>query len=245
MFRQPRGEGAWLFSFVCTIAITLSIVNERRRQNQRKDTGLPKEWAAELRDTTRPGQTEKASVLVTKALQTFMEGDYRHAASLSSEAKKLAQRSARVRELLGLSLYHAGDFKEALREFQAFKRMSGSLEQNHLIADCYRADGRPDKALEVLGEVKPKDVVEEVWVEVLIVAASTLADKGQFDRALSQLSRGDLQPKEVQPHHLRLWYVRAEILEKAGKQEEARAQREKIAREDPEFFDVSEKLGTD
>lgn len=243
MFRQPKGEGAWLFSFVPRNRLLLIEVSDRKRNTQRKETGLGKEWTAELRDTTRPGQTERAYALVAKALQAFMEGDYRRTVSLAAEAKQLALRSARVRELLGLALYNSGDFKEALRELLAFKRMSGSVEQNHLIADSYRATGRPDKAIEILAELNPKDVSEEVWTESLIVAASTLADQGQVDRALSYLSRGDLQPKEVQPHHLRLWYVRAEILDKGGKHDEARLQREKIAREDPDFYDVSEKLG--
>lgn len=203
---------------------------------------LPREWISELRDTTRPGQADRASALVAKALQAFLEGDYRRAASLAADAKVFAQRSPRIRELLGLALYHSGDFKEALRELQAFKRMSGSLEQNHLIADSYRAVGRPEKAIEVTGEVHPKDVSEEVWTELLIVAASTLADGGDFERALSYISRGEFQPKEVQPHHLRLWYVRAELLEKAGKETQAKALWERIAREEPDFFDVSDRL---
>lgn len=203
---------------------------------------LPREWTSELRDTTRPGQADRVSALVVKALQAFLEGDYRRAASLAAEAKAFAQRSPRIRELLGLALYHAGDFKEALRELQTFKRMSGSLEQNHLIADSYRALGRPEKAIEVCGEVRPQDVSEEVWTEILIVVASTLADGGDIERALSYISRGEFQPKEVQPHHLRLWYVRAELLEKAGKHDQAKALWGRIAQEEPDFFDVAERL---
>lgn len=248
MLRQPKGEGTWLLSFLGLLQLPFGPMSPARKKPPRpsppisRSFDLPREWVSELRDTTRPGQADRASALVAKALQAFLEGDYRRAASLAADAKVFAQRSPRIRELLGLALYHSGDFKEALRELQAFKRMSGSLEQNHLIADSYRAVGRPEKAIEVCGEVHPKEVSEEVWTELLIVAASTLADGGDIERALSYISRGEFQPKEVQPHHLRLWYVRAELLEKAGKQAQAKALWERIAREEPDFFDVSERL---
>src|SRR5439155_466722 len=64
------------------------------------------------------------------------------------EAKELAPRSGAVREVLGMALYRAGRFQEALRELQAYRRLTGRLDQNHLIADSHRALGAPDKALE-------------------------------------------------------------------------------------------------
>jgi tetratricopeptide (TPR) repeat protein len=116
------------------------------------------------------------------------------------------------------------------------------VDQNHVIADCYRALGRPDRALEICHEVTPGLVSPEIWSEVLIVAAATLAEQGDYERALAQLARADLKPPEVKPHHLRLWYVRADLLEKAGRFKEAKSIWERISAEDPNFFDVSRRL---
>lgn len=146
-----------------------------------------------------------------------------------------------MRELLGLCYYHAGKWQEAARELLTFRRMTGSLEQNHVIADCYRALGRPERALEVCDEVSRKDVSSEIWAEVTIVAASALNDSGEPTKALARLMRADLTPKSVEPFHLRLWYVQADTLEKLDRSAEARKVWERILAEDPEFFDVSDR----
>ncbi|HEX2052475.1 MAG TPA: tetratricopeptide repeat protein, partial [Actinomycetota bacterium] len=164
------------------------------------------------------------------------------AAERASEAKKNAPRSPRICELLGLSLYHAGRWKEALSELLTYRRLTSSVEQNHVIADLYRALGRPDRALEVTAEVSPNDVSPEVWVETMIVAAGALADKEQYSRAITMLARADPGSGAVEPYFLRHWYARADLLEKAGRRDEARNLWRRIVAEDPDFFDAEERL---
>ncbi|MGH2813058.1 MAG: tetratricopeptide repeat protein [Actinomycetota bacterium] len=190
----------------------------------------------------RPGRNETVSGLVRDALSAFVGEDFATSERLLAKAKDDAPRSARLRELLGLSLYRQGKWSEALRELSTYKRFTGRKDQNHVIADCYRAVGRTEKAMEVLREVKREEVPPEVWTEVVIVGASTFADSGHLNKAIAHLSRAELQPKKVEPHHLRLWYVRSDMLERAGRDEEAKAVWEAISAEDPEFFDVSERL---
>ena len=64
-------------------------------------------------------------------------------------AKRMAGRNAAVRETLGMCAYQAGDFETALREFKAAGRISGRDDLVPLIADCERALGRPERALEI------------------------------------------------------------------------------------------------
>jgi tetratricopeptide (TPR) repeat protein len=203
---------------------------------------LSREWLSELRETSKAGQAERVGVLVDKALAAFGEGDFVRAASLAGEAKGFAPRSGRVRELLGLAFYHGGRWSEALSELLTFRRLTDSVEQNHLIADCYRAAGRFEKALEACAEVSEKQVGPEIWAEVVIVAASTLADEGEFERALVYLARTEVEPASVEAYHLRLWYVRADVLERMGRVDKAQTFWRRIAAEDPGFFDVGEKL---
>lgn len=214
----------------------------RPGRGPRETYGLSREWVDELRATVRPGHLDQAMSLVSKSLEAFTAGDYEHAVSLAEQAKAGTQRSGRIRELLGLALYHTGKYKDAVRELLTYRRLTGLVDQNHVIADCYRALGRLDKALEVCHEATPSLVGPEIWSEVLIVSASTLADMGEPDKALAQTARGDLSPSKVEPHHLRLWYVRADLLEKTGRNSEAAALWERISAEDPQFFDVGERL---
>ncbi len=180
--------------------------------------------------------------LVQRALAAYDDEDVDAAVAAAAEAKGIAPRAARVRELLGLCLYRAGRWQEAVRELLAFRRMTGSVEENHVIGDAYRALGRPDRALELISEVPRRKVPADLWAEVVIVAAGALADKGELDQALLRLARADLEPRSVEPYHLRLWYVRSDLLERAGRHEEARAGWERIAAEDPDFHDVMERL---
>lgn len=180
--------------------------------------------------------------LVTKALESFGEGDYARASSLAKQAKARAPRSGRLRELLGLAHYHSGNWNEAASELLTYRRLTGDIDQNHVIADCYRAAGRFDRALEVCNEVDRTRVSDEVWTEVTIVAAGALADQGDINQALARLARGELKPAAVEPHHLRLWYVRADLLERSGRRQEAKDLWEMILGEAGEFYDVDERL---
>lgn len=213
-----------------------------RPPETRPDTpDLSQEWAEEIKATAR-GQAPRAAELVRKALDAYAEEEFETAVAAAAEAKALAPRSARVRELLGLCLYRAGGWQQAVQELLAFRRMTGSLEENYVIADAYRALGRPDRALELIGEVPRRQVPPDVWAEVMIVAAGALADKGELEQALMRLSRADLEPRSIEPYHLRLWYVRSDLLERSGRHAEARAGWERIAAEDPDFYDVMERL---
>lgn len=213
-----------------------------KRNGKRGRGSLAGEWVTELRDVASPSRAEAAMSLSSKALEAYGKGDYSRAASLAAQAKDQAPRSGRVRELLGLALYHGGNYKQASQELLAYRRLTGSVEQNHVIADCYRALNRPDKAQEICAQVSRKAVSPEVWAEVLIVAAGAAADKGDFDRALQHLERGEMEPRRVESHHLRLWYARADILERAGRRREARQIWERLFSEDPDFFDVAERM---
>lgn len=206
---------------------------------------LSRDWERELRETARHGELPKAKALIAKALENFIADNYVLAAEIADEAKAIAPRSPRIRELLGLALYRTDRWHDASRELLTYRRLTGRKDQNHVIADCYRALGRFDRAVEICREVTPKDVDPEVWTEVVIVAASSLADSGEIDRALAQMARADLAPKQIERHTLRAWYVRAELLEKKGDHAQARRGLERIYDEDPDFYDVATKLGRD
>jgi len=121
--------------------------------------------------------------------------------------------------------------------------MTGQVDQNHLIADCLRAVGKPAEVVPLADEVlREKRAPHEVKAEAVIVAASCLADQGRYAEALAFLGRAKTRADVAEPYTLRLWYVKGDILERAGRREEAAAEFRKILRHDSAAFDVAERL---
>lgn len=170
------------------------------------------------------------------------EGDPVRAERSAMSVKALAPRSAAAREVLGLALYQQERFREAIRELQAYRRMSGRRDQNHVIADSHRALGAPERAVVEARAGLAAPVDEAVRAECAIVAGAALADLGRFEEALTVLRSVPTRPDIARPHDLRLWYVTADVLERAGQRELAARQFRLILRHDPEAFDAAERL---
>jgi tetratricopeptide (TPR) repeat protein len=209
----------------------------------RPRSSLPNDVVAELRQTAKPGRADQAISRMERAAQLLERGDARGALAEAEKAKAFAPRSSAVRELVGLSLYQLERFREALTEMQAYRRMSGRADQNHIIADCLRAIGRPDKAVPLAEEaLATRGVPIAAKTEAVIVAASALADQGKPDQALGLLRRIRTRDDVAGPEVLRVWYVTADILERQGRKHDASREFRKIMRHDPGAYDVAERL---
>jgi hypothetical protein len=147
-----------------------------------------------------------------------------------------------VREALGIALYLDERFKEAARELGAYRRMSGRQDQNHLLADCARASGQLDRAEELVAEMIAAEVPADRVAEGLLVIAGARADRGEHDAALAALHRMDLEPRHVEPYHLRLWHLAADIAARQGDMDAEAGYLHAIATVEPDFLDVAERL---
>lgn len=196
---------------------------------------------AELRATARPGKGDILVKVFADAVAAFSAGDLDEAIRLGEQSKHIALRSVPAREFLGLAYYQAGMWQEATRELAAFRRMSGSDEQNPVIADCYRALGKPDKAIELCDAMDPHRVEPAAYYEGTIVAAGALADTDRVEEAIARLRKLDLSPAEAEPHHIRAWYVLGDLLERQGRFTQAREWFEAADAADPEATDASDR----
>lgn len=187
-------------------------------------------------------QLDNVAAAFADAGAALADGDVPRAVALLTDAKQRASRSAVVRESLGIALYLDGQFKEAARELAAYRRMSGRLDQNHLLADCARANGQPERAEDLVDEMISAAVPADRVAEGLLVVAGARADRGDPDAALAALHRMDLEPRTVEPHHLRLWYLAADLEERRGDPDAAASYLQAIATVDPGFLDVAERL---
>lgn len=203
---------------------------------------MPRELLDDLRRTVRPRDQGPAISRLSRAIELLDRGDPGGAVAEAEKAKAFAPRSASVREVLGLAHYGAGRWHEAVTQLKAYRRMTGRADQNHLIADALRGLGRPDEAVSLAEEELRSSVPNEAKAEAVVVAASALADRGRFAEALAFLDRARTRSDVAETYTLRLWYVRGDILERAGRTDEAATEFRKILRHDSAAFDVAERI---
>jgi tetratricopeptide (TPR) repeat protein len=182
-------------------------------------------------------------------IRDFQRGSAALAAGRDREALRLlrpvvraAPDVAEVHELLGLAQYRVGNYRAAARELEAFRELSGSVDEHPVLMDCYRAQRRWKKVDELwreLGEVSPSG---PLVTEGRIVAAGALADRGRFDAAIGMLAKKADGIRRPRPHHLRLWYVLADLEERSGDLPAARSRFARIRKVDPDFADVTARL---
>jgi tetratricopeptide (TPR) repeat protein len=203
---------------------------------------LPRWVVEEIKATATRGRADEAVQLFEETLRRLEEGAAAAAVQAATRAKAIASRSGAVREVLGIALYQTGGYREALRELQAYRRMTGRADQNHLIADSYRALGESEKAIEPAMEALRSQIPDEARAEAAIVGGSALADLGRFSEALGMLRSVHTGDRAARSFDLRLWYVMGDVLERSGRPNEAAEEFRRVVRHDPDAFDASERL---
>jgi tetratricopeptide (TPR) repeat protein len=208
-----------------------------------KVADLPRDVLDEVRRATRPARERDTLSRLGRAVELLERGDHAAAVNEAEKAKALSPRSSSIREVLGLAYYGLERWAEAAAELKTYKRMTGRVDQNHVIADCLRGMGRPAEAVPLCDEaIRERKIPGQVKAEAVIVPASALADQGRFAEALAFLGRAKTRDDVAEDHTLRLWYVRADILERAGRPDEAADVFRRIVRHDPGAFDAAERL---
>ena len=136
-------------------------------------------------------------------------------------ARARAQRNGLVREACGEAAYAAEKYSDALAEFRAARRLNGQRYYTPMMADCERALGRPEKALEYDEPANWDALDDGGHIELSIVLAGARRDLGQFDAALRALEREPLGVATPDPWLARLRYAYADTLLAAGRTSDA------------------------
>lgn len=132
-----------------------------------------------------------------------------------------AARVAVVREAAGVVAYQAEEWAEALSELRAARRLGGGPGLLAMMADCERALGRPERAVDLARAPEVKQLSQEEAVELRIVAAGARRDMGQPDAAVVALQGPDLDLQRRDPWSARLFYAYGDNLAAAGRADEA------------------------
>ena len=180
---------------------------------------LDKNVYAQLR-----GLPEKLAARVARHLAAaglLMDEDPETAYQHTLAARARAARVAIVREASGEAAYAAGHFAEALSELRAAKRMNGSNEYLAVMADCERALGRPERALQLAKSPAVENLPQDQRIEMTIVEAGARFEMGETDGALRTLEAAPLRSIAREDWVVRLRYAYADLLLKAGRRDDA------------------------
>ncbi|MGB2569873.1 Replicase polyprotein 1ab [Micromonospora citrea] len=152
----------------------------------------------------------------------LIDEDPAEALAHAMAARRLASRISAVREAVGLAAYHAGEWQTAIAELRTYHRMTGLQSHLAVLADCERALGRPERAIDLFRGADQEKLDKAVAIELLIVAAGARGDLGQKDAAVAMLQVPELTADPAEPWTGRLRYAYADALLAVGRREEAR-----------------------
>jgi hypothetical protein len=148
---------------------------------------LPKRLTEALSRSARPGHADDAIKAAEQLVRARDEGRNADGRRAAIKAKHAAPRSAWVREQLGLFAFELGELHEAAQELLAYRRFTGDHRHDPMIAECYRREGKPERALTFISELQRAAVPPRTWIEAQIVRARALVDTGRADTARTLL----------------------------------------------------------
>jgi tetratricopeptide (TPR) repeat protein len=174
---------------------------------------------------------------------TLVDEDPATALEHARAARDRASRIAAVREAVGVTAYHAGDYAEAARELRAYRRMSGDEGYRAVLADCERALGRPDVALRLVAEAVVAAPDADELTELRLVEAGARRDLGELAAARLVLEDalgtgpGPVGLSRQEPARLRLAGAYADLLRDLGEEQRAEEWAAAVAEADPDADD--------
>lgn len=200
-------------------------VNDRSSEPEIPADISPKELdpaiRQELRSLSKDNADKVAGHLIMAA--SLMDEDSAKALAHARAAKERGGRVSITRETLGIAAYHAGEWKEALTELRAARRMAGGPGLLAVMADCERGLNHPDKAIELGTSEEAAELDPEQRAELAIVIAGAHHDLKQMDEALLVLEPETAATDLPEVTALRVTYAYADALALAGRTDDARS----------------------
>ena len=219
---------------------------ERRGRDYRKagpGTGGA-EAKAELVKALGAARGARANEKLRDAAHAFERERYGEARTILKPLAEQAPQAATVRELLGLTYYRLGRWRDAVHELEAFRQITGSTEQNPVLADAYRGLKKHRQVEELWDELREASPSADLVTEGRIVMAGSLADRKKLAEAIALLEKSHRKVKSPQIHHLRQAYALADLYERAGDVARARELFRWVAEREPGFADAAERASS-
>jgi tetratricopeptide (TPR) repeat protein len=214
------------------------------RRPGRAPRPLPDDVQAELEAQAGAKRAPRLGERLEAARGAFERERYIDARRMLLLLAQEAPGAASVRELLGLTYYRLDRWKQAVTELEAYRALTGAVDQHPVLMDCYRALRRYRAVEDLWDELRAASPGPARMSEGRIVLAGSLADQGKLGPAIALLEKADSSPKKVRDDHLRQWYVLGDLYDRGGDAPRARHQFARIRQVDPTFADVEDRLRT-
>ena len=195
---------------------------------------LPKWVREEITRVTAKERREPTLRLLSEAAHSFASEKYAQALPKLKEAKALSSRTATIRELLGLTLYHTGQWEEGLRELRTFRRLSGETTHMAVEMDCLRAMDKPVDVEKTWALFRELGGNAQTVSEARVVFASFLLDAGRAKEAWKVVGPKRLA-NDAPDFELREWFVAARAALVLGDRDAAGRIIAGISKRDAEF----------
>ncbi|OFO12627.1 hypothetical protein HMPREF3088_07560 [Corynebacterium sp. HMSC22B11] len=198
-------------------------INARMKEPRIPEGVDPKDLDPQVRQELRSLSRDNADMVAKHLIMaaTLLDENTEKALEHARAAKDRAGRVAVARETNGIAAYHAGEWKEAISELRAARRMQGGPGLIAVLADAERALGRPEKALGVAGEYRPEELDPETRVELAMVVAGAYQDLGRHEEAIVSLEEELDAADAPDVTKLRVTYAYADALAQAGRKADA------------------------
>jgi tetratricopeptide (TPR) repeat protein len=209
----------------------------------RKRAKLPPDVREGLRDEVGAASAVKIEAKLVDARRAFERERYEEARAILVPVAQRSSQAAAVRELLGLTFYRLGRWKSAIGELEAYRDLTGAVDQLPVHMDCERALKHWNRVEDLWAELKAASPSAALVAEGRIVAAGAKADRGDIKGALAVLRKIANTPVDKpKDHHLRQWYVLGDLNERAGNLPLARAWFKQVRDVDTDFADVADRV---
>jgi tetratricopeptide (TPR) repeat protein len=209
---------------------------------RRKSSELAPEIAEDLQQIAPAARAAKYRERLTTAADALDRGRFDDARRMVQPVLRDLPEMAFGHEIAGLAFYRTGQWRKAATELELARHLDRTLNHHAVLADCYRALKRYDLVEQLWLELREGSPEPALMAEGRIVAAGALADQGDLKGALKLMERTAEAPKKVRDHHLRQWYVLADLHDRSGDIIKARRLFGMIAEVDPQFADVVDRL---
>lgn len=214
------------------------------KSKRRTSMDLAPDVAEDLASVAPASRTARYQERLASAADALDRGRFADARRMVQPVLRDLPDLAFAHEIAGLSLYRLGQWRKAVAELEVARQLTGTMQHHAVLADCYRAMRRYHEVETLWRELREASPEPALMAEGRIVAAGALADQGDLAGALKVMQKAVEVPKKPREHHLRQWYVLADLYDRSGEVIKARRYFSLIAAVDREFADVVERLRT-
>jgi tetratricopeptide (TPR) repeat protein len=203
---------------------------------------LDPEVSAELVSALGQQRGARLSERLAQASEALDRERFQESRRIAASIAKEAPGVAAAHEIVGLSCYRLGMYKQAVAALQAAQDLHDDPALLPVIADCQRAQGRWSAVEQVWQQIKAASPSQDVMAEGRIVAAGALADQGDLRGALELMEPATKKSKVVREFHVRQWYVLGDLYDRVGDPIAARRWFGAVAEYDDDYADVTSRL---